>query len=92
MPEDVLGQVPAATLKVDPTVFVSVRTGRTVGAEGGKKPVIEAEVTVAVSPPPTFATITRILKLQTSNVGMYVEVAQPPILIHEMPSADFCHW
>jgi hypothetical protein len=47
-------------VNVDPTVEVSLRNGRVVGADGGRKPETAAEVTVAVSPPPIAATMTRI--------------------------------
>ena len=60
MPEVVLGQVPGVTVKVEPTVDVSLNDGITVGADGGKKPETAAVVTVAVSVTPIAATMTRI--------------------------------
>ena len=60
MPVGELGQVPATTVKVEPTVVVSLNDGIAVGADGGKKPETAAVVTVAVSVTPIAATMTRI--------------------------------
>jgi hypothetical protein len=76
---------------VDPTVDVSLIDGSIDGAVGGKKPETDAEFTVAVSTLPNAPTTTRICKLQTSNVGTYVEVVALEILVQAIPSGDFCH-
>ena len=79
-------------MNVDPTVDVSLRTGSVVGAVGGKKPSILADVTVPVPVPFIAETITRIFEFAISNVGMYVEVVEPPIFIQEIAFVELCHW
>jgi hypothetical protein len=69
---------------------VPVIAGITVAC-GGKKLVIVADVTVAVSTAFPALTFTLTCRFATSNVGTYVVAVSPDKSIQEIPSADFCH-